>query len=60
MVKKNTSIKTIIGPDNKIKILSDLDGMKGIYTGSGIAVDYQVKTIINDNDKLLGLYVFCI
>ena len=60
MVKKHTSIKTIIGPDNKIKILSDTDGMKGIYTGSGIAVDYQVKTIINDNDELLGLYVFCI
>jgi len=60
MVKKNTSIKTIIGPDNKIKILSDIDGMKGIYTGSGRAVDYQVKAIINDNDELLGLYVFCI
>ena len=60
MVKKNTSIKTIIGPDNKIKILSDLDGMKGIYTGSGRAVDYQVKTISNENDELLGLYVFCI
>jgi len=60
MVKKRMHIKTILGYDNDIKLLSETDGLKGTIANGGMTADYQVKTITDENNELIGLYVFCI
>ena len=41
-------------------MLGETDGMKGVMVSEGVVLDYQVKAIRNDNNELIGLYVFCI
>jgi hypothetical protein len=59
-VEKHVHINTILGASHQIKELSEADGMKGVMSCGAGVVDYQVKTIMNENNELIGLYVFCI
>lgn len=60
MVEKHVHIDTILGAEKNIKVLGEADGMKGVMNIGAGAIDYQVKAIYNENNELLGLYVFCI
>lgn len=60
MVKKRVHIKTMLGIDKPIRVLGEVDGITGVMVSSGIVLDYQVKTIRNEDNELIGLYVFCI
>ena len=60
MVKKRIHIKTVLGIDKQIKMLGETDGMKGVMVCEGVVLDYQVKAINNEDNELIGLYVFCI
>lgn len=39
--------------------LNHVNGFRGAQTVNQKIIDYQIKTIYNDQNKLLGLFVFC-
>lgn len=40
--------------------LRDANGVRGIMRIGERQVEYQMKTVLNDNNELLGIYVFCL
>ena len=40
--------------------LEKADGHRGFLTVGSHAIDFQIKTVHNDNKELIGLFVFCV